>query len=95
MYSNHRSRRCAAICQLLPTTETNLLGLSASELLSKLKDKYNGTDGACLRALQRDLKQLVEDELIVPSHQQGEGKHCAINAYNKKSLCLIIRIFVS
>lgn len=74
MYSNHRSRRCAAICQLLPTTETNLLGLSASELLSKLKDEYNGTDGACLRALQRDLKQLVEDELIVPSHQQGEGK---------------------
>ena len=74
MYSNHRSRRCAAICQLLPTTETNLSGLSVSELLSKLKDEYNGTDGARLRALQRDLKQLVEDEQIVASRQQGEGK---------------------
>ena len=74
MYSNHRSRRCAAICQLLPTTETNLSGLSVSELLSKLKDEYNGTDGARLRALQRDLKQLVEDEKIVASRQQGEGK---------------------
>lgn len=74
MYSNHRSRRCAAICQLLPTTETNLSGLSVSELLRKLKDEYNGTDGARLRALQRDLKQLVEDEKIVASRQQGEGK---------------------
>lgn len=76
MYSNHRSRRCAAICQLLPTTETNLSGLSASELLRKLQDEYDdcSSDKARLRALQRDLRQLVEDEQIVPIHQRGEGK---------------------
>lgn len=76
MFSNRRSRRCAEICQLLPTIESKLPGLSAIELLRKLQDEYNDScsDSARLRALQRDLKQLVDDEQIVSVHQQGEGK---------------------
>lgn len=76
MFSNHRSRRCAEICQLLPPTASKLPGLSANDLLRKLQDEYIecSSDGARLRALQRDLKQLVEDDRIVAIHQHGEGK---------------------
>ncbi len=76
MFSNHRSRRCTEICQLLPTTESKSPGLSAKELLRKLQNEYNdcSSDSARLRSLQRDLKQLVEDQLIVPIHVRGEGK---------------------
>lgn len=76
MSSIHRIRRCTEICQLLPTTESKSPGLSAKELLKKLAGEYEDhpSDNARLRAIQRDLKQLVEDERIEPIHHQGEGK---------------------
>ena len=76
MFSIHRSRRCAAVCQVLPKAESKSPGLSVNELLRKLADEYTDcrSDRARLRALQRDLKQLVNDELIVTNHQPGEGK---------------------
>lgn len=76
MYSNHRSRRCAAICQLLPPAESKQSGFSAKELLQKLCDEYfdNGSETARLRALQRDLKQLLDDDSIVRAPNSGEGK---------------------
>lgn len=75
-FSTHRSQRCAAICHLLPDAESSQPGRSAQELLQKLGDEYSEcrSDVARLRALQRDLKQLLEDEAIVCSQISGEGR---------------------
>lgn len=76
VYSNHRSRRCAAIYLLLPHAESSQPGCSAQALLQKLGEEYSecSSDDARLSALQRDLKQLIEDEAIFFSREPGEGK---------------------
>jgi predicted DNA-binding transcriptional regulator YafY len=45
-------------------------------LLQKLRDEYSecSSHDARLRALQRDLKQLLDDEAIVSGREPGEGK---------------------
>jgi len=76
MFSNHRSRRCEAICCQLPHAESPQPGRSVRELLQKLSDEYRDCDSdkARLRALQRDLKQLIENETIACTRESGEGK---------------------
>lgn len=76
MFSNHRSQRCSAIRLLLPDAESSQQGLSAQDLLLKLGKEYKEcrSDAAKLRALQRDLKQMQEDETIIGSREPGEGK---------------------
>lgn len=76
MFSNHRSRRCAAIRLLLPHAESSQPGRSAQELLQQLSREYSEcpSNSARLRALQRDLKQMQEDESIISYSPPGEGK---------------------
>lgn len=76
MFSNHRSRRCAAIRLLLPHSESSQPGRSARELLQKLGEEYRecSSPDAQLRALQRDLNQMEEDESIVSYREPGKGK---------------------
>lgn len=76
MFSNHRSRRCAAIRLLLPHAESSQPGRSAQELLQQLGREYSEcpSNGARLRALQRDLKQMQEDESVISYSPPGEGK---------------------
>lgn len=63
-----RIRRLKAIENLLPVEGEQDLGLSAQIALQRLPEFYDGSDGARVRAIQRDLKDLLkEGRIVVPN----------------------------
>lgn len=88
MFTTHRSQRCAAICLQLPDAETSQPGHRVQELLQKLGNEYSEcrSEVGRLRALQRDLKQLLEDEAIVYSCEPGEGRTRRYKRISQESL---------
>ncbi|WP_050415213.1 WYL domain-containing protein [Azoarcus sp. CIB] len=60
-----RIKRLKAIENLLPVEGEQDTGLAAQILLQRLPDLYEGSDGARVRAVQRDLKDLLAEGRIV------------------------------